>query len=994
MLVVAATAGLAWVAGCGDGATEPPPPDPPRPTTVAVTPATAELTALGATVQLRAEVRDQNGQVMTGATVTWASGSDAMATVDGSGLVTAAGNGTVTITASAGGASGAAVVTVMQSPDSVAVLPAEATIAALGDTLRLAAEAFDANGRAVAGAEFSWESSDDAVATVDGSGLVTAAGNGTVTITASAGGASGAAVVTVMQSPDSVAVLPAEATIAALGDTLRLAAEAFDANGRAVAGAEFSWESSDDAVATVDGSGLVTAAGNGTVTITASAGGASGAAVVTVMQSPDSVAVLPAEATIAALGDTLRLAAEAFDANGRAVAGAEFSWESSDDAVATVDGSGLVTAAGNGTVTITASAGGASGAAVVTVMQSPGSVAVLPAEATIAALGDTLRLAAEAFDANGRAVAGAEFSWESSDDAVATVDGSGLVTAAGNGTATITASAGGASGAAVVTVMQEVSAVAVTPAADTIAPGDTLRLAAEAYDANEQRVAGAAFAWSSSDASVATVDGSGLVTGVGEGMARIAAAVGDIRATSQITVENPDRAALVALYEATDGLHWTRSDNWLTDAPLGGWRGVSVDGFGRVTDLRLDRNALSGPIPAELGNLASLRVLSLGYNTFSGPIPPELGNLARLEWLLLTSNDLSGPIPPELGNLARLEALGLARNALSGPIPASLANLPNLKSLTLPGGVCVPDDLRTWAVALRVSVFPCSEGRLLPLALMREDGNGLSLALPDDLREPSAVTVSDPSVVAVSVADGWLELVPRGRGSAEVEVVPAGGGDPGIAGVEVRAAVGTFGIDIVMDRPAPITYAEALTTAADWWSSVLDGTEWPDRRPTCFNDRATALADELLIHAGVDPDTDAGGYARTCFRRDGHQAALDPGGGAVFAAPSSGFPSLVQHEIGHLLGLVKWGPETGLATEGEQYLYFVGTRAVEAFRSRGGDSSLPGVPFDGVHWLGRPGIRDFMGKGGSDGVISAAALADAGYTVDMTKATMPVRPPR
>ena len=82
VLVVAATAGLAWVAGCGDGATEPPPPDPPRPTTVAVTPATAELTALGATEQLRAEVRDQNGQVMTGATVTWASGSAAVATVD------------------------------------------------------------------------------------------------------------------------------------------------------------------------------------------------------------------------------------------------------------------------------------------------------------------------------------------------------------------------------------------------------------------------------------------------------------------------------------------------------------------------------------------------------------------------------------------------------------------------------------------------------------------------------------------------------------------------------------------------------------------------------------------------------------------------------------------------------------------------------------------------------------------------------------------------
>ena len=928
LLVVTALAGLAWAAGCGDGATEPP--EPPRPTTLTVTPTTAELTALGATEQLTAEVHDQNGNVM-------------------------------------------------------------------------------------AGAEFSWASSDDAVATVDGSGLVTAADNGTATVTATAGSASGTAAVTVTQVPDSVAVLPVEATIAALGDTLRLAAEAFDANGRAVAGAEFSWASSDDAVATVDGSGLVTAAGSGTAAITASVGSASGSAVVTVMQSVASVEVSPAAETIG-LGSTLQLTAEGFDENEHVVAGAEFSWESSDVAVATVDAGGLVTGVAEGVATITGSAGSASGSAVVTVTQSVESVVVSPSEETIA-LGNTLQLTAEAFDETGHAVAEVEFSWESSDAAVATVDASGLVTGVAVGVATITASAGEVAGSAVVTVMQPVASVEVSPSAETIGLGSTLQLTAEGFDENGEAVEGAEFSWESSDAAVATVDGSGLVTGVGEGMARIAAAVGDIRATSQITVENPDRAALVALYEATDGLHWTRSDNWLTDAPLGGWRGVSVDGFGRVTDLHVDRNALSGPIPAELGNLASLRtldlrfnaltgpippalgnlarlqVLSLGYNTFSGPIPPELGNLARLEALGLTSNDLSGPIPPELGNLARLEALGLAMNDLSGPIPASLANLPNLKALTLPGGVCVPDDLWTWAVALRASVFLCSEGRLLPLALMREDGNGLSLALPDDLREPSAVTVSDPSVVAVSVADGWLELVPRGRGSAEVEVVPAGGGDPGIAGVEVRAAVGTFGIDIVMDRPAPITYAEALTTAADWWSSVLDGTEWPDRRPTCFNDRATALADELLIHARVDPDTEHSGYARTCFRRDGDQAALDPGGGAVFVAPSRGFPGLVRHEIGHLLGLVKWGPETGLATEGEQYFYFVGTRAVEAFRSRGGDPGLPGVPFDGVHWLGRPGIRDFMGKGGSDGVISAAALADAGYTVDMTKATTPLRSP-
>ena len=143
-----------------DGTTEP---DPyfPEPTTITVSPATAELVALDATVQLSAEVKDQNGQVMAGATVTWASSATAVATVDASGLVTAVANGTATITATAGEASGSATVTVAQAVSSVTAVPAEANFAALGDTLRLTAEAFDANGHTVAGAEFSWETNDD-----------------------------------------------------------------------------------------------------------------------------------------------------------------------------------------------------------------------------------------------------------------------------------------------------------------------------------------------------------------------------------------------------------------------------------------------------------------------------------------------------------------------------------------------------------------------------------------------------------------------------------------------------------------------------------------------------------------------------------------------------------------------------------------------------------------------------------------------------------------
>ena len=125
-----------WAYACGDGTTEPPPYFP-EPRHCHGESGTAELTALGATAQLSAEVRDQNNAVMTRATVTWASSAATVATVSSSGLVTAVANGSATITATSGSVSGSATVTVAQEVSAVAVTPAETTLAALGDTLRL-----------------------------------------------------------------------------------------------------------------------------------------------------------------------------------------------------------------------------------------------------------------------------------------------------------------------------------------------------------------------------------------------------------------------------------------------------------------------------------------------------------------------------------------------------------------------------------------------------------------------------------------------------------------------------------------------------------------------------------------------------------------------------------------------------------------------------------------------------------------------------------------
>ena len=144
-----------------------------------------------------------------------------------------------------------------------------------------------------------------------------------------------------------------------------------------------------------------------------------------------------------------------------------------------------------------------------------------------------------------------------------------------------------------------------------------------------------------------------------------------------------DRAALVALYNATDGANWLNNGNWLSNAPMGEWHGVTTDSDGRVTHLNLRHNQLTGEIPAELGNLTNLTHLDLPHNQLTGGIPAELGNLTNLEGLWLQRNQLTGEIPGELGNLTNLERLYLTNTQLTGEIPAELGNLTNLTQLFL-----------------------------------------------------------------------------------------------------------------------------------------------------------------------------------------------------------------------------------------------------------------------------------------------------------------------
>ena len=191
-----------------------------------------------------------------------------------------------------------------------------------------------------------------------------------------------------------------------------------------------------------------------------------------------------------------------------------------------------------------------------------------------------------------------------------------------------------------------------------------------------------------------------------------------------------DRAALVALYNATGGANWGNNGNWLSNAPMGEWHGVITDSDGLVTHLDLRTNQLTGEIPAELGDLTNLTELQLRSNQLTGAIPAELGNLTNLEGLYLYGNQLTGAIPAELGNLTNLTHLYLSGNQLTGEIPAELGNLANLQTLHL------YSNQLTGAI-------PAELGSLPSLQSLWLQGNQLTGEIPAELGSLPSLEVLD-----------------------------------------------------------------------------------------------------------------------------------------------------------------------------------------------------------------------------------------------------------
>lgn len=276
-------AGLAGSCGGGGDVTGPPNgPGGDAVASVEVTPETLNL-APGQASQLTATPRAADGTALTGRSIAWASTDEAVATVDGSGRVTAVAAGQVEVTATSEGKRGAAAVTVSQhGVATVEVVPDPSSVA-VGKTAQLTAVTKAADGEELPGRPVTWATSDIGIATVSASGVVTGVAAGEVTITAASEGKSGTSRLTV--SPVAVATVevdPATATVPE-GGTVTLAAVAKDENGTVLPDRPATWISSSPAVARIDAVGEVTALTAGTTTITATIEGESGTATVTVV---------------------------------------------------------------------------------------------------------------------------------------------------------------------------------------------------------------------------------------------------------------------------------------------------------------------------------------------------------------------------------------------------------------------------------------------------------------------------------------------------------------------------------------------------------------------------------------------------------------------------------------------------------------------------------------------------------------------------------------
>lgn len=488
--------------------------------------------------------------------VTWTSSNTGVATIASGGMVTAKTQGSTTITATSGTVSGSATLTVTATLASIAVTPANPSIAPGTTQAFKATGTYSDNSTQDITGSATWSSSATGVANISNAvpiqGLATAVAHGSSTITATSGSISGATTLTVTNGVlQSIAVTPSNSTVA-LGTVRQFTATGTFLDGTTTTTQDITnlvtWSSSNVGVASITISGAVTGLKTGSTTITATSGSISGNTQLTVnVANLSSIAIQPGDATIAPATTIQFSAVGTFsDGSTRNITN-QVAWSSSNPAAATIQNS-TATGVSQGDSTISASLNSISNSVTLTVSGATIlSISVTPSGRSIAAGTQLPFIATGVFSDSSAQDITNNVTWASSNTAFAkvsnTAGSNGVVTAVSTGSVTIKATFGSVSGSAPLTVNSAtLTSISLAPTTFLLAPASTKQ-----YDAIGNYSDGSTYnlnvvaQWNSSSTTLATVTSYGLVTGESAGTTSITAKMGSVtsNAASLIVSSSP-----------------------------------------------------------------------------------------------------------------------------------------------------------------------------------------------------------------------------------------------------------------------------------------------------------------------------------------------------------------------------------------------------------------------------------------------------------------------
>lgn len=248
-------------------------------TGLTIVPGSVQFTLLGQQQQLQAEIRDENGQLVNGAAVTWSSAQPGVASINAQGMVTMTGAGFANVTATlTSNPSIQATVPVTSGGLRVQIQPGQFAYTQVGQQQQMQAQVFDANGQPVSAnsAGLYWYSSDPTVATVTATGLVQVVGNGNALITAAVSADPNAAAnAWVSPARPSLRIFPGAYTFNTQGEQRAFQALLYDANGQLINTGPLNliWSSSAPGSISVNAQGIATVNSAGFATLTASLSG-------------------------------------------------------------------------------------------------------------------------------------------------------------------------------------------------------------------------------------------------------------------------------------------------------------------------------------------------------------------------------------------------------------------------------------------------------------------------------------------------------------------------------------------------------------------------------------------------------------------------------------------------------------------------------------------------------------------------------------------------